>query len=553
MSRKKGCYNACMNRIFAKTRELIFASQTSMLSSTIIISSMMLLARVFGFLRYRVLTGVFTTQELDIFFASFRIPDLIFEILITGALTTTFIPFFVKFKDDREKLANHISSIINLILIAIGLLIVVLFILMPWVAPLYLPGFDEDKINQVVVFSRILLIGQLPFLVLGNFLTGMAQARRLFIIPALAPVVYNVGIILATVSFFDSLHLAAPVVGVIAGSLLFFLVQLPVLRHTNFQYKFVFYKTKEAYEFVKMAIPRIMTSIVAQVDATIDLTLTTLVGAGAYTMFYFAQHLQLLPISLIGIAFGQASLPYLTDLYQQKRVDEFKRVVLDSLLNLMYLMVPIMMFLIVSRTPIVRLFYGGDKFDWGSTVLTARTLSYFALSLPLHAVYYFLTRCFYALFDAKTPFFVSVVSIFVNAALSIYFITVLDLPVWALALSFSIGMNVNVAVLFFLLIKRVNGFEWKYFLSELVKILAASIIAGSFAFFSQRLLDGIVFDTTRTINVFLLLLTNGAFFVILYLSMTWLVGMNEMYLLTRMLLKMKEYQRRIVEIYSGIQ
>lgn len=542
-----------MNRFFLKTKELIFASQTSILSSTLIISGMMLVARAFGFMRYRVLTGVFTAQELDIFFAAFRIPDLIFEILITGALTTTFIPFFIKFKNDDEKLSSHISSIINIVFIAIALFIAILYLLLPFITPWILPGFDMNKNKQIMDFSRMLLLGQLPFLVIGNFLTGIAQARRIFILPALAPVVYNLAIIIMTILFYPTMHLAAPLLGVMLGAVLFCVVQLPVLRYTNFTYKAVLYKTKEAYSFMRMAIPRVLTSIVSQIDATIDLTLTTMVGAGSYTMFYFAQHLQLLPISLIGIAFGQASLPYLTELYQQGKIKEFRRVVLESLLNLLYLTLPIMIFLIVARTPIVRIFYGGDKFDWEATVTTAKTLSFFALSLPFHSVYYFLTRCFYAFFDTKTPFYVSVFTIIINALTSVYFIMFLHLPVWSLAVSFSVSMNVNVVIMLFLLIKKLHGFEWKLFLSEIAKMVMAVIISGSLSFFLQRLLDGIIFDTTRTINVVLLLLTNGIFFIATYMLMTWLVGVKEMYLLTRMILKIKEYQRRIVEIYSGIQ
>lgn len=542
-----------MNRFFLKTKELIFASQTSILSSTLIISGMMLVARAFGFMRYRVLTGVFTAQELDIFFAAFRIPDLIFEILITGALTTTFIPFFIKFKNDDEKLSSHISSIINIVFIAIALFIAILYLLLPFITPWILPGFDMNKNKQIMDFSRMLLLGQLPFLVIGNFLTGIAQARRIFILPALAPVVYNLAIIIMTILFYPTMHLAAPLLGVMLGAVLFCVVQLPVLRYTNFTYKAVLYKTKEAYSFMRMAIPRVLTSIVSQIDATIDLTLTTMVGAGSYTMFYFAQHLQLLPISLIGIAFGQASLPYLTELYQQGKIKEFRRVVLESLLNLLYLTLPIMIFLIVARTPIVRIFYGGDKFDWEATVTTAKTLSFFALSLPFHSVYYFLTRCFYAFFDTKTPFYVSVFTIIINALTSVYFIMFLHLPVWSLAVSFSVSMNVNVVIMLFLLIKKPHGFEWKLFLSEIAKMVMAVIISGSLSFFLQRLLDGIIFDTTRTINVVLLLLTNGIFFIATYMLMTWLVGVKEMYLLTRMILKIKEYQRRIVEIYSGIQ
>jgi putative peptidoglycan lipid II flippase len=542
-----------MEKFFTKTKELIFASQTSMLSSTIIISGMMLVARIFGFLRYRVLTGIFTTEELDVFFASFRIPDLIFEILITGALTTTFIPFFIKYKNNQEQQNKYISSFINFVLIAIFIAIVILIALMPLIIPVITPGFEGEKIRQITLFSQMLLVGQLPFLVIGNFYTGIAQARKAFIIPAIAPAVYNIAIIILTILFYENMHLMAPVIGVMAGSVLFLIVQMPIMRITPFRYRLVLVKSKEMWNMFKMAVPRMMTSIVSQIDATIDLSLTTLVGAGSYTMFYFAQHLQLLPISLIGIAFGQASLPYLTELYQEKKMGAFKKIIVESVLNLFYLTLPIMVFLIVARTPIVRLFYGGDKFDWDATVITARTLSFFALSLPLHAIYYFLTRCFYALFDSRTPFYISLFSIAFNATLSIYFIIFLNLPVWSLAISFSIGMNLNVLILFFILVRRLHGFEWRMFIVEMIKISAAVIISGCFLFFSQRLLDGLVFDTSRTINVFLLLMTNGILFVLLYLGTTWLVGVKEMYLLTRMILKLKGYQRKYSEVSTPVQ
>lgn len=546
-------YNLEMEKFLNKTKDLIFASQTSMLSSTIIISGMMLIARVFGFLRYRVLTGYFTTEELDLFFASFRIPDLIFEILITGALTTTFIPFFIKYRNNKDKQSLYISSFINIVLILVFICIILLIFLMPIIIPLLTPGFSDDKNDLITKYSQLLLIGQLPFLVIGNFYTGIAQAKKLFIIPAMAPAVYNLAIIIFTLLFYKQMYLMAPIIGVIAGSLLFLLVQLPVAKATSFQYRFVLSRTKEMWMFFKMAIPRILTSITAQIDATIDLTLTTLIGAGSYTVFYFAQHLQLLPIGLIGMAFGHASLPYLTELYQEKKIDVLRKVILESLLNLFYLTLPIMVFMIVSRTPIIRLFYGGDKFDWDATVITARTLSFFALSLPLHSAYYFLTRCYYALFDSKTPFFISLGTIALNATLSIIFVLVLKLPVWSLALSFSIGMNINVILLFVILINRIKGFEWRMFITELIKITTAVILAGCLVFFSQRLLDGLVFDTSRTINVFFLLGINGILFVSIYLGMTWLVGVKEIYLLTKMLLKLKEYQQKYTEVSTPVK
>ena len=190
-----------MNRLLIKTKEFIFAQQTSMFSSTLIISGMMIISRIAGFMRYRILAGYFTKEELDIFFAAFRIPDLVFEILITGALSTTFIPFFIKYQRNKEEQQTIISSIINVVTLALFAAVILLALLMPYLVYLIVPGFDKAKIDQVVFFSRLLLLGQLPFLVLGNFLTGISQAKKSFLIPAVVPILYNVVIIATTLLF----------------------------------------------------------------------------------------------------------------------------------------------------------------------------------------------------------------------------------------------------------------------------------------------------------------------------------------------------------------
>lgn len=177
-----------------------------------------------------------------------------------------------------------------------------------------------------------------------------------------------------------------------------------MISYSDFDYKLIIRKTQGLKDFIRLVVPRTFTIIVAQIDATIDLTLATLLGGGAYTIFYFAQHLQLLPVSVIGIAFGQASLPYLTEIYRDKKIEEFKKIITDSILNLLFLTVPIAFFFIFARTPLIRLFFGGQKFDWDATVQTAITLSYFSVGIPFHAVYYLITRCFYAIMDSRTPF-----------------------------------------------------------------------------------------------------------------------------------------------------
>lgn len=542
-----------MNKILDKTKLFIFSKQTSMVSSAMILAIMIIISRIFGFFRYRALAGLFTKEELDIFLASFRIPDLVFEVLITGTLTSSFIPIFIKYQKNKEQLKENISSIINLIFVLMAGFIFILLLMMDWIVPLITPGFDKQKIDMIIYFSRLFLLGQLPFLIAGNFLTGIGQANKTFFLPALAPIFYNVAIIVAAIFLFSSFNLMAPVIGVIVGSILFFIIQLPLLLNSDFKYKLIIKKTAGLIEFFRVVVPRAFTVIVAQLDATIDLVLTTLLGAGSYTVFYFAQHLQLLPVSVIGMAFGQASLPYLTEVYQEKKYVEFKKIIIDSILNVFFLTIPIMSFFVFARTPLVRIFFGGEKFDWPATVQTAITLSYFSLSLPFHSIYYFLTRCFYAFLDTKTPFLIGVFSILFNTFLSIFLVVVLKMPVWALAGAFSVAISINTLLLFIFLIKKIQGFDLKFLILETAKIFAITFFSSVTVYYLMKLLDGLIFDTSYTINVFLLLLTGGIIYSFLYLFLAWIFDVKEFYLVGRILLRVREYKRKIVEIYTSYE
>ena len=319
----------------------------------------------------------------------------------------------------------------------------------------------------------------------------------------------------------------------------------------RFDYLFIIKIGQGVKDFFRIVIPRILTVIFTQIDATVDLSLATLLGVGSYTIFYFAQHLQLLPVSVIGIAFGQASLPYLSELYEAKKMDEFKKIIIDSILNLLFLTIPIMGFFIFARTPLVRLFFGGQKFDWDATVNTAITLSYFSLSLPFHSIYYFITRCFYALHDSKTPFFISVFAIAVNTLFSLAFILYFHFPVWSLAISFSISVILNVLILLLILNKKLAGINLQSFIVETTKITSIAILSSVIAYLSIKLMDGLIFDTSRTINLFLLLAISGLIYLSLYLFLAWFLNLKEFYLIGKLLLKMKQYQKKLEEVYSN--
>jgi len=537
-----------MQKIIQQTRKLFLSAQGGMFSSAIILSFMIVVSRVFGFMRYRILAGYFTKDELDIFFASFRIPDLVFELIITGAITSTFIPIFIKYSGDEKEHSKIISSIINIILIVLTVMIVLILPFMTPIVALITPGFPGEKLHNIVIFSQWLLVSQLPFLVFGNFLTGIAQARKQFLITTLPPIIYNVSVIIATFALAPSIGLYAPILGVIGGALLFTIIQLPVVIDELKTYRFTIELHTGVKEFFRMIGPRILTIITAQVDATIDLTLTTLLGSGAYTIFYFAQHLQLLPVSVIGMSFGQASLPYLSELAEAKKQKELTKIVTESLMNVFFMTMPIAVYFIFARTPLTRMFFGGEKFDWDGTVQTAFLLSYFSVSIPFHAVYYLLTRSFYALLDSKTPFYASITGVIANTVLSLVFILVFKLPVWALGISFSLSMIIQDIILFVLLHKKISFDLFPFFLS-FGKILFAAFISAPIPYIIIKLMDNLLLDTTRTINIFFLLCVSTIVYGLLYLFVSWFIGVQELYIISQLIGKAKQFQKKITEMY----
>lgn len=542
-----------MNNFFKKTSNLIFSKQSGIFSSAILISFFIVLTSFFGFLRYRILATYFYKDQLDIFFASFKIPDLIYEILITGALTTTFIPLYLKYQGSEENLNKNISSIINFIFIFLIIFILLSYFFIDKIITILTPGYDLIKTEKIVSYSKILLLGQLPFFIFGSILTGLGQANKIFFLSGLAPVIYNLSIILLTIFFHDLYSLNAAIYGVIIGAFLFFLVQLPVLRFVKFKYQLIFKKTQGLIDFIRLVIPRTLTIVISQIDATIDLILASLLGGGAYSIFYLAQHLQFLPVSIIGVSFGQASLPYLTELFHEKKIDQLKNIIIQSVLNILFLTIPIGVFFIFARTPLVRLFFGGEKFDWQATVSTAITLSYFSIGLPFHSIYYFLIRCFYAILDSKTPFFIGLSSIFINIFFSVIFVFLLKMPIWSLAISFSISIIVNNLLLFIFLNKKLFGFEINKIILKVFKILMISLISGFISYFLMRFLDGFIFNTIFTFNLFLLLVVVSGFYLVLYLFLSWLMNIEQVYIISKLLIKAKEYQKKIIELFTNYE
>lgn len=524
--------------------------QTSIGSAAIVLAAMVATSRFLGLIRDRMLAARFSADELGVYFAAFRIPNLLFELLVMGALTTAFIPVFTRFltQEKEEDAFRMAAIIINTSVILLSVIAVPMFLWAVPVSRVFAPGFTEDQIDVMARFTRVMLVLQVGPLLIGNFFTGILQSFRSFLVPALAPVVYNIGIIIGIIVLSPHFGLLSPVIGVGIGSILFMVIQIPVLLSVGYRHRLSLdIHHKGVRDVFKLMGPRTLGLAAAQVDTTVDLMLASFLGARMVTIFHFAQHLQQLPVGLFGATIAQAALPTLSFSAANNDRETLKRAIMTSLHQMLFFILPVSVLFIVLRTPVVRLVFGAGRFDWEATVLTGMTLSMFSLSLAAQAIIHLLARAYYALYDSKTPVAIAIVSILANALLSIAFIHWLKLPVWSLGLSTSLASIVHAVVLFILLDKRLDSFSGTEFWFPLVKMSTAALMSGVSIYIPLKILDQLVFDTTRTFGLILLTGTTSLVGLGVYFFLTWVMGVGEVHSFISMMKRVRKVPTVLLE------
>lgn len=508
----------------------IVKKQSSVHYAAFILMSMVCASRILGLLRDRLLASRFTPEELGIYFAAFRLPNLLFELLVMGALTSAFIPVFTKYiSNNKEQEAWHIAAALITFCVSVLSIIAIPFLLFTsQISKFIAPGFSTLQINQMAQFTRFMIIFQVFPLLVGNFFTGILQSYNLFLIPALAPVVYNIGIIIGIIVLTPIFGLWAPVIGVGIGAILFLCIQMPPLFFAGYRHRWTFdIHHKGVREVLRLMAPRTIGLAVSQIDTTVDLVLATLLGARMVTIFNFAQHLQQLPVGLFGVTVAQAAFPILSQASVKNEKTRFNETIISSVNQILFFMFPISVLFIVLRIPIVRLVFGASRFDWHATVLTGMTLSTFSLSLAAQAVSHVFTRGFYALYDSKTPVIIGIITILLNAVFSIIAISVFRLPIWALGLSTSIASIVNSIILIVVFCRKIPEFSATTSIISGSKMLFASLIMGVALYIPLKLFDQLIFDTTRTFGLILLTGVSGVIGFTCYFFLVWVMGVSE--------------------------
>jgi putative peptidoglycan lipid II flippase len=527
---------------------LLATRQTTILSGAFILMATMILSKALGLVRDRLLAHIFPTDTVAIFFAAFGLPDLIFQIFVFGALSVAFIPVFTEYYEGKGKTEAFrlASSILNLSLLILITLSVIIYIFADYIIGNFIvPGFTTEQKMEVATLTKVILIGQI-ILAVGSFFIGILQSFQRFIFPALAGVFYNIGIILGIIIFSSSLGIMGAAVGVIIGALLHVLIQLPLVLSMGFKWRFRKNIMHDGVkDIVKLMSVRTIGLAAEQINDRVAIALASLISTSSVTYLTFAQHLQVVPIGLFGTTLAQAALPVMSYERARGRIDEFKTTLLTTMHQILFLALPATAILMVLRIPSVRLIFGASQFDWEATVLTGRTLSFLAIGLSAQAVSLLFIRGFYALKDTKTPVIVSLITVTTNIVLSIYFTQYLKLEVWSLGLAFSISTIISGLLLFITLHFKVGKFNLNQALTPFLKMLMATIIMGVALYIPIKLLDQVIFDTTKVVGLVILTGLASSFALAVYLILVWYLKVKELNTYVALLKKVGKIQEHI--------
>jgi len=476
-----------VSKFINRGKKILTSPQSSVLSAATIIMVMIVASRVLGLVRQRTLAHFFEPNELSLFFAAFRLPDLVFEVLVFGTFSSAFIPVFARsIKMGKEKAWETASTIVNIGLIIFAVVSVLLIIGAKDLYGMIAPGFDASEIEKIARLARILFAAQ-GFFVVSYVLTGVLESLKRFLIPALAPLFYNAGIIIGTIFLYPRFGLIAPAIGVVLGAFAHFLIQLPLAVKLGFRFRARINITPEVKKVGRLALPRVVEVSFFQVSKMAELFFSSLISTASYTYYTFGNSLQLLPVGLFGTSIAKAALPTLAAYAEDKK--KFKNTLFSALYDMAFLVIPTATILIVLRVPIVRLVYGTDIFSWEATIQTGYVLTAFSVGVFFQAASALLARSFYALHDTRTPVGVSILSICLIIAFDYLFINILGFGVWGLAAAFSVGSFYQATSLFYIINKKVNGERFFRVIGPLLKSGLAAASSGIVMYLLLKVFD----------------------------------------------------------------
>ncbi|KKQ68557.1 MAG: murein biosynthesis integral membrane protein MurJ [Candidatus Nealsonbacteria bacterium RIFCSPLOWO2_02_FULL_38_63] len=522
-----------LNRILnSKTKTVAFAA--------FLLAASGLISRLFGLLRDRLLASRFgASQELDIYFSAFRIPDFVYGILIVGGISAAFLPVFSEYFGGGEqsgkneewpamatKLANNVLNSFFVILI---LVCGILTIFAPLIIKFIIPGFSLENRDMTIQLTRIMFLSPI-FFGLASILSGILQYFDKFLAYSLAPILYNLGIIFGIIFLVPIFGIYGLALGVIFGALLYLIIQIPAAWHSGFRYEAIFdFKDSGLKKILKLMAPRVLGTGAYQVNLTVITAIASTLSVGSIAIFNFSNNLQYVPVGLIGIPFAISSFSVLSRAWVAGRKDKFLKSFSSSFCQIIFFIVPISLLMYLLRAQIVRMVLGAGNFGWWETRLTAACLGVFCIGILASSLIPLLTRMFFSFQNTKTPVIISLISMGSNIFFAYLFTYLLgfqnifrnfsaglmklqtsangsaiieNIEVIGLPLALSASAIIQLVLLFIFLRLKMGSFGCKEMWQSARKILIASGIMFIFSYFARQGLAGFV-DMQTFLGVFI--------------------------------------------------
>jgi putative peptidoglycan lipid II flippase len=445
----------------------------------LVVSAAYLASRLLGYLRVVVIGTTFGVgPELDAFFAAFRIPDLIFQLVAAGAVASALVPIVSGLLAGSESARawRIVSSVANLMLIGLVVLAAGGFVLAPVLVPLITPGFDAVQLARTVDLTRLMLLGPIA-LGLGAVATAALNGSRRFAASAIAPIIYNLAIIGAALFLGPTMGVTGLALGVVAGSVGHLVIQLPPLGRVGFRYRpRIDLADRDAREALLLMAPRAVGLGATQLIFVVLTALASSLGPGSISAYTIAFSLLQIPIGVIGIPLGIVLFPSLAGELSQGRRGTYLALLERGLRVGGFVMFPIAALGIVLQLHVVELLLGYGRFGSAAVDLTAATLVTFLLGLPAHAGLDVLSRAFYARRDTLTPVLGVIVSVALTIVLAAGLVGSLGLP--AVGLALSIGTWTEATLLAVVLRRREPAFDLAGIAWLGLRALAGAVVAG---------------------------------------------------------------------------
>lgn len=482
------------------------------------------LSQVLALVRDKLLAYSFGAgHDLDLYYAAFRIPDLIFVTIASVVSASVLVPFFIeRTSKDSDGGRGFIDSVFSAFFFAIIVVSVIAFFLVPYILPILLPGFKNDaSFVELVSATRLMLLSPL-FLGISNFLSSITQMHRRFLVYALSPLLYNIGIIFGILVLYPMFGLQGLVAGVIIGAFLHMALQIPFIMQKRMMPRIkVVVNWESIRRVVTLSLPRTLTLSANQLSSFFLVALASLMAGGSISIFNLAYNLQSVPLTIIGVSYSSAVFPTLSKFFVSGEREKFLNQMVISARHIIFWSAPITVLFVVLRAQIVRVIYGAGNFDWSDTRLTAAVLALFVLSVAGQSLILLFVRAYYAEGATRRPLLINVISALLIVALGYtldklffaipifryFFESILRVSgqtgtsVLVLPLAYSIGVIINAIMHWVMFERDYPGFS-KNIWRNLFQSVSASIIMGYIMYLALNVFDDI-FGLTTSLGVFL--------------------------------------------------